>query len=322
MKGTFFISIIVIFSILVIPLSALDKAKDISTPVLNTQNNIIYTNHQQTTIQEKVKVLCENEILECSLKDYLFGVVSAEMPALYEKEALKAQAVAAYTFLYYQKNINQNSQYDISADPEKAQCFITRQTAMERWGEKSQEYSEKIDSCIDEVFGEMLVFNGNAIFAAYHAISSGKTNSCRDVWGKDYPYLQSVDSVGDMLDKSYLSETAFTKEQIAEKLKSFATATDEQQDYFTDITRTDNGYIKKLKYCGKEISGSDIANALDLRSCNFEITYSDNAFTFTTKGYGHGVGMSQTGANYMAKQGSSYKEILLHYYNGATLQKI
>lgn len=321
MKGTFLISLIVIFAMMVIPLSALSDNKTDFVPTAKNENVVSYEKENTASELKIIKVLKENEVVECTISDYIFGVVAAEMPALYHQEALKAQAVAAYTFVCYQKANNPNAEYDISADPEVAQCFITREEAAARWGDKSDEYTKKIDSCISEVIGQILTFNGEPIFAAYHAISSGTTNACSDVWEKELPYLKSVNSAGDLLAEKYLSENYFTSDELAQKLKDFATASGDAQNYFTDIKTTENGLVKSITYCGKEVSGAEICEALDLRSSNFKISFADNEFTFTVKGYGHGVGMSQTGADYMANQGSSYEEILLHYYNGATLQK-
>lgn len=312
-------SIVVIFSVLVIPLSALsDPWSDaIITAAPNTDT--LYQNSAIEQNSQTFKVLKDDNIIELSAKDYIFGVVAAEMPALYHEEALKAQAVAAYTFACYRKNSSSDNDYDITADGDTAQCFITRDEAKTRWGKKADEYAKKIDDCISAVEGELLCFDNQPIFAAYHAISPGKTNPCTDVWNKDIPYLKSVDSASDCMAEGYLSEAEFTAQEIAEKLKSISDASGEAQSYFSDISTGDNGYVKQIKYCGNLVSGSQITKLLDLRSSNFTLQFTDNKFVFTVKGYGHGVGMSQTGADYMAKQGHTYKEILLHYYNGATL---
>ena len=320
MKGTFFIALIVIFSMLVIPLSSFSKGKNTALPTAKPQNNIAYENKNQNIGFETIRVLKDGSVLEVSTKDYIFGVVAAEMPALYENEALKAQAVAAYTFACYRLQNNANSEYDIAADGETAQCFITREEASTRWGDKTDEYTKKIDNCITAVKDQWLSYDGTPIFAAYHAISGGTTNACADVWGKDLPYLNEVESLGDQLANGFLSEAAFTTDELCEKLKDIAFPTGEPQDYFTDINTTESGYVKSVTYCGKQTTGSAICKAMGLRSSNFKISFADGNFTFTVEGYGHGVGMSQTGANYMAEQGSSYKEILLHYYNGATLE--
>ncbi len=322
MKGTFIVALITIFSMLVIPLSSLSGAENVSVPTAKPQNDILYENKTQNTKFEKIKVLKGGAVIEVSTTDYIFGVVAAEMPALYESEALKAQAVAAYTFAFYRKSVNQNTEYDISADPETAQCFITREEAAAKWGDKADEYTKKIGDCIAAVEGELLTYDGAPIFAAYHAISAGTTNSCADVWGNDLPYLKSVDSVGDKLADGYLSEVTFTADELAEKLNSIAAASGEAQNYFSDVVAGDNGYVKEINYCGKKTTGSTVSKLLGLRSADFEVSFNDGNFTFTVKGYGHGVGMSQYGANYMAQQGSNYKEILFHYYTGANLEKI
>ncbi len=320
MKGTFLIAILVVFSMLAIPLASLDSRSNAIISTANPQNNILYEKNEKTEKPQKIKVLKDGQISEYDINDYIFGVVAAEMPALYEKEALKAQAVAAYTFALYKKE-TASSDYDITSDPKTAQCFITREEAAERWGEKAEEYAKKIDECIAEVKGQSLSYDQKPIFAAFHAISSGTTNNCADVWGSDLPYLKSVDSVGDRLANGYLSEVTFTAEELAEKLKSVTSASGEPTKYFSDIKSTDNGYVKEIKYCGKALSGSQLCELLGLRSANFEVKFADEVFTFNVKGYGHGVGMSQTGADYMAKQGSTYEEILLHYYTDAKLQK-
>lgn len=321
MKGVFSLTLVTIFAMLVIPLASLSKADFSALPAAKPISDIIYDKAPTETTFEKIRVLKDGVVTEVSAKDYIFGVVAAEMPALYEEEALKAQAVAAYTFALYRKGTNTNSEYDISADSDTAQCFITREEAYTRWGEKAQEYEQKIDNCISAVEGQWLSYDDAPIFAAYHAISAGSTNACADVWGSDLQYLKSVDSVGDKLANGYLSEVVLTAEQIAEKLKGIATPSGESENYFSDIQTTDNGYVKQISYCGKQATGSDIAEALELRSSNFQIQFAEGSFTFSVKGYGHGVGMSQTGADYMAKQGSSYEEILLHYYQGVILQK-
>lgn len=321
MKGTFLMSIVVIFSMLVIPLSALSEPKSDIIPTAVPNTDTLYQNRDISYTVETFKVLKDNNVIELSAKDYIFGVVAAEMPALYHEEALKAQAVAAYTFACYRKNASAESDYDITADGDTAQCFITRDEAKNRWGEKADEYTKKIDGCIKAVEGELLYFDNKPIFAAYHAISPGKTNPCLDVWAKDISYLKSVESSGDSLAEGYLSEVKFSAEELTKKLKSISVPSGDAKNYFSDMSVGENGYVKQIKYCDTLVQGSQITKLLELRSSNFTVKFTDNNFVFSVKGYGHGVGMSQTGADYMAKQGHTYKEILLHYYTGASLQK-
>lgn len=321
MKEIFVILIVVIFAMLVIPLSALSKSPSTAVPTVKPQYNEPYQDPTAEFKFEEIKVLKDGVVTPYSTKDYLFGVIAAEMPALYETEAIKAQAVAAYTFACYRMLGHTDTDYDITADGDTAQCFITREEAAARWGEKAAEYTKKIDDCIDSVAGYTLIYNGEVIFAAYHAISPGVTNSCLDVWGKDIPYLISVNSDGDKLADNYSSEATFTSAEITERFKSINAASGEVQNYFSNIVTTDTGYVKEINFCGKTITGAQVRETLNLRSSNFTVSYNDDKFTFTAKGYGHGVGMSQTGANYMAKQGKTFEEILLHYYSGATLHK-
>lgn len=220
MKGTFLMSIVVIISMLVIPLSALSQAQADVVPTVAPNVDAPYEESKSSYAIQSFKVLKDGTVLELSAGDYIFGVVAAEMPALYHEEAIKAQAIAAYTFACYRKNSSSGGEYDITADGDTAQCFITRDEAKARWGEKADEYAKKIDACITAVAGELLCFDNQPIFAAYHAISPGKTNPCLDVWGKDIPYLKSVDSSGDIDAEGYQSEAAFTVTEITEKLKS------------------------------------------------------------------------------------------------------
>ena len=321
MKEKFFVLIVVVFSMLAIPLSALSKSDDNTITVGNPLFSEPYAPQNTVLDLGEIKVLKDNVVTSFSVRDYLFGVIAAEMPALYEIEAIKAQAIAAYTFTLYRVQNNTNTEYDITADGQTAQCFITRSEAADRWGEKADEYAKKIDDCIKAVEGYYLSYQNAPIFAAYHAISPGKTNSCKDVWDKELPYLISVDSIGDTLADGFLSEAQFTAAEIAEKLKETASPPDTQANYFTNLVASQTGYVKNVEYCGKKITGQQLRDALSLRSCNFTIEYNEGNFKFTVKGYGHGVGMSQTGANYLAKQGKTFDEILLCYYPGTTLQK-
>lgn len=321
MKEKFFILIVVIFSMLAIPLSALSKAESTPVSVAGTIYSEPYTPASAQFNLEEIRVLIDGTVTNFSTRDYLFGVIAAEMPALYEAEALKAQTIAAYTFALYRVQGNKSKDYDITSDGETAQCFITRDEAAKRWGDKANEYTKKIDDCIAAVAGEWLSYNNQPIFAAYHAISPGVTNNCKDVWGEDIPYLKSVESVGDRLSEGYLSEVTLSADEVSQKLKSISETTVEPSAFFTNANTSETGFVKSVDFCGKTVSGSQLRDLLGLRSSNFTIDYADKVFKFTVTGYGHGVGMSQTGANYMAKQGKTYKEILLHYYSGAALQK-
>ncbi len=270
----------------------------------------------------KVKNTETGEISEYSAADYVFGVVAGEMPAAYESEALKAQAVAAYTYALYKKDVNKNEDYDITNNSSLDQVFITRQKARSNWGDNADKYETKIDEAVKAVQNQIITYNGAPIMAVYHAISAGKTESAENVWGKAIPYLVPAESIGDLLAGNYLSEVSFTPEEFKQKTAEKLTLSGNAEKYITDIKRSESGTVLTLKICGTGISGKELKGLLGLKSANFDVTYKSGKLTFTVRGFGHGVGMSQYGANYMAKQGSSYTDILAHYYKGCSLKTI
>lgn len=261
----------------------------------------------------------DGKISETDAFDYIVGVVASEISPSSNAEALKAQAVAAYTFACRRKASASGRDYDLTDDPTTDQCYTPVETLRQKWGDKADEYLTKINEAVKSVEGQILIYDGAAALTVYHAISPGTTVACKDVWGTDLPYLREVESVGDKLSDGYLSTVQMTAEELSSKLSSLAASSGDASGWFTDISCANSGRVNNLKFCGTEVSGSDISKALELRSACFEISFADGSFKFTVKGYGHGVGMSQTGAQYMAQQGSSYKEILSHYYPGCTL---
>ncbi len=305
------------FLMLILPLSAKDNLQGkptIALPLTQTETP------QDAPAKVRLKLTASDTVTEISLEDYIFGVVAAEMPALYEEEALKAQAVAAYTFYVIQKDKNKEQSFDISDDYTVHQSYINPDLAREKWGDGAKTYENKIRSCVKAVLGQTVLYEGSPATTLYHAISYGVTENAADVWGGNYPYLVSVDSSWDKLEKNYLSEKSFKAEELKGLLASLAEVKDLDKNCITDIVRTATGGVKSLKISGTEISGGDLRQALSLRSSNFEVSFSEGVYKFTTKGYGHSIGMSQYGAHYMAMQGKNYKEILLHYYTGCTVE--
>ncbi|MBR6573063.1 MAG: stage II sporulation protein D [Clostridia bacterium] len=281
-----------------------------TTPLDNTEG--------EKTI--KVYISETKEVKVFNMEDYIFGVVAAEMPALYSDEALKAQAIAAYTYAIYKSNQNTLEDYDITDNFQTDQAFTSIEKAREKWGEDANIYEEKIRNAVRSVSGKKITYNGIPILSVYHAISSGKTESALDVWGGNYDYLVSVDSMGDKLSPNYLSIAEFSVDDLRTKLSSLAEFSGEAKDYFGEIVRTESGTVKTINLCGKATSGNSIRAALDLRSANFDVSFSSDKFVFTVRGYGHGIGMSQYGAHYMAMQGKTYEEILKHYYKGCEIK--
>lgn len=317
MKKMFVILIIISALILLLPLSVIGEneenhAVEVLSPIADAEEN------QKDTFNVLDKT--SGKITKMKSDEYIFSVVAAEMPALYEKEALKAQAVAAYTFALIRSNENSDKEYDITTDYTVDQSFISREEARKKWGEKADGYEEKIDSAIKDVKGYTVTYNGELALTVYHALSCGKTESSENVWGKAFPYLKPVLSEWDKLYSDYISEGIFSADEIKKKFKEIDFK-GEEKNFFSDISKTESGTVKKISVCGKEMSGETVRSVLNLRSASFETDYSDGKFKFTVYGYGHGVGMSQYGADCMAKQGSDFKEILTYYYNGCKVKK-
>ncbi len=318
MKKMMCITLIITAFMLLAPLGVLGQVEQTEPQAIETVSPIIENIKENDSFY--ILDTESKEILQMSAKDYIFGVVAAEMPALYDIEALKAQAVAAYTYACYKREINKNENYDITTDFTTDQSFKNREQAKKDWGEKAEEYTEKIDSAVNSVIGECLVYDNQPISAVYHAVSCGETYSAEDVWGEKIEYLQSVASQGDKLASNYISVIKFEISELEEKLKAYIK--DIKSPFLGKINTKNNGLVLSVEICGEEIAGNQIRAALDLPSTNFKFEQKDEKYVFTCIGYGHGVGMSQNGADYMAKQGYSYKQILSHYYKGAEIERL
>ncbi len=264
---------------------------------------------------------------EVSAYDYVVGAVCAEMPATFEKEALKAQAVAAHTYAERQKAkalASPDSELCgayFSNDSTKYQAYFTENQAKQYYGDNYDKYIKKIKDAVSEVEDEIIVYNDEPIIAAFHSMSAGKTESAENVWGSDVKYLVPVDSEADASAPKYLEEYEFTDDEMRRKLEnSFKgiTLDDDPEKWFSDVDKSDSDTVLSITVGDKTLSGQEVRAALSLRSAAFEISY-EKKFKVTTKGYGHAVGMSQYGANAMAAEGKDYKEILEHYYPGTEI---
>ena len=261
--------------------------------------------------------------------DYVRGAVAAEMPALFHPEALKAQAVAAYTYAVRQavrQRANPEATLkgaDFEADPKNRQVYITEKQAKELYGDQYDLYWGKVCAAVDEVMGYILVYDQQPIAAAYHAISAGRTEAASNIWqGEDPPYLAPVESPGDLLASGYKTTVRVDAQDLGAKMRAAYPGIVLPKDvssWIQILERSDSGYVTQVSVGGQVMKGQELRTMLELRSSHFEVSYSGGAFTFTVLGYGHGAGLSQNGADYMARQGATFDEILLHYYPGATL---
>lgn len=322
MKSYSMICFFLSLAMILCPLCSVEKATDvISQEFLGEEITIPEEEATVTTV--KVMNANSKNITEMPLRDYLIGVVASEINAAYHEEAIKAQTVAAHTMLEYSKEYKNEglNGADISDSSATHQGFLTEAEQKEKWGENFDTYREKIEKCVDEVIDFTIQYDGEPINAVFHSISNGQTENATDVWGGEYPYLISVNSVGDKLAPAYNSEVKVTAEKFKEIMsESGEEFGDEPEKWVEKITNTDTGMVKKIIICGKEFKGTEIRTLFGLKSSTFTIKYADGNFVFTVSGYGHGVGMSQYGADYMARQGFTYDEILKHYYVGVEIK--
>lgn len=271
----------------------------------------------QSTDTQKIKVLFEKEnvIKTMSLDEYITGVVCAEMPASFEYEALKAQAVSArtYTVKKLQGSTSHNNA-DICTSPLHCQAYVDKENAFIKWGNDAKKNYKKIKDAVYETSGEIITYNGDVINAVFHASNGGKTENSHDVWQSEVPYLKSVKSFGEELAKNYKSSKTVSIDEFKNKLK--ITIFD---NHAIKTHLTDGGSVKEIIIGNKKFKGTEIRKLFDLKSANFDITFDKDTVIFDVTGHGHGVGMSQYGANGMAKMGKTYKEILENFYTGTDI---
>lgn len=272
-------------------------------------------------------------INEISLRDFVRGAVAAEMPVSFHSEALKAQAVAAHTFALHGRLAQQKSPdaglmgADFGADPSNMKVYITEAKAKEFYGggELADIYWNKICDAADSVMNYILEYDDEPIVAAYHAISSGQTEDAANVWSGSAPYLVPVKSEGDFLAPGFETTVTMTQDEVKSKLLARYPDLNfggEPSLWFGEATRTDSGYVYEIEVGGAGIAGKELRQVFGLRSHDFDVSYADGEFTFTVRGYGHGVGLSQYGADFLARQGYTFDEILSAYYTGAVLKTI
>lgn len=329
----FFVFIFVCFL-----LPALLTKRNIATSV-ETEKNISQEeikDNKETTSSEynykkygTIKLLHHEtrEVEELALDTYLCNVVSAEMPADYEFEALKAQAVVARTYTIYKIQNKKHENADICDDSTCCQAWVSKETRLTRWEESQRESNwAKIEQCVNDTKGKIITYEGKPINAFFHANSGGTTELPVNVWGgTGLPYLQVVETAGEEGYTQYSSEVTLSQKELLNKLR---TKYDDIQINFDDnedvriLEYTDSNRVKTVKFGNHEISGVETRSLLGLKSTNFEIIKEGETIKFSVKGYGHGVGMSQTGADTMAKEGSNYEEIIKHFYVGVEIKEV
>lgn len=282
------------------------------------------TSSPKATVEEtekNVKVNIDGEIKEMAMEEYLVSVVAGEVYPSYHSEALKAQAVAARTYLVYkmEKGGCANGG-DICTESAHCQAYKSEEKMLSGWGEKYDEYYNKIKNAVYETKGEIVLYDNLPINALYHSSSVGQTEDCVAVFGGSYPYLKSVSSTVSQSNSEYEKEVTFTKKEFLDKVKK-SFEIDMEKINIKIISHTASGRVSTLKIGDKSVKATALRKCLGLRSTDFTIENEGDKITFIMKGFGHGVGLSQVGAQEMAQQGKTYKEILTHYYTGTEVKR-
>ncbi|MBQ3480956.1 MAG: stage II sporulation protein D [Oscillospiraceae bacterium] len=274
---------------------------------------------------ETISVLKKDgSVEEMDMQAYLRGVVSAEMPPGFHPEALKAQAVAARSYAMYCASFAKHGAAQVCTDYACCQAWQSEEECKAKWGERYDENAEKIRAAVEGTRGEYLASGGSAVFAAFHSSSAGATENSADVWSA-VPYLVSVESPETAEDvPNYISVVQCSPIDFRDTLLSAHPEADfsgAEEEWVGDMRHDASGRVASVVLGGVDLEGKELRKLFSLRSTAFELAYDAGVFTFTVTGFGHGVGMSQYGADKMARQGADYTEILSHYYPGTVLVK-
>ncbi len=331
MKGYGWLLLILALFLLLIPLPALPRETAADTPAEPTAPTTTTTdsNPSEQPAEAVYRMLCGDTVVTLPQREFLIRTLAMEMPALYHEEALKAQAVAAYT--YYTRRRQQQAE---KADPTlKGADFVTpndqfpqeytEEKLRERWGEQYDENYQKICAAVDAVAGQVITYNGELIDACFHAVSNGTTEDASTVWGASVPYLQAVASAGDTSASGYASERTLTPDEVQTALSGAGitvTLPEDPAAWFGTPTLSAAGTVTAQPIGDATLPGTKVRQVFGLRSATFAVTYAEGTFTFAVRGYGHGVGMSQHGADHLARQGYTYRQILEHYYTDVKIE--
>lgn len=299
-KILFFIVLIVIVPFIVVNLFV--KEEEIK---FNYTNNL------------NVRVKRDTGIVTVPLEDYVVGVLAGEMPIEFEMEALKAQAVAARSYVLKKMSYNKEKEYDV-VDTIMNQVYLDNDYLKKTWGKDYVKKINKLKTAVIETNYQYVDYNGNIADTMFFSTSVGETENSEEVFSNKVPYLKSVSSTWDEISPVYKLNYQF-------KLNEFLNKLDLPYSNFVKlevIDSTSTGRVKKIKINEKTFDGSVVVTKLKLKSNHFTIKQDGDTINITTKGYGHGVGMSQYGAQGMALNGYSYEEILKHYYQGTSIKKI
>jgi stage II sporulation protein D len=245
------------------------------------------------------------------------------MPASYEIEALKAQAVVARTYTKYKEKEKKHDNADICDSSLCCQAWISKENRFARWDETERESNwEKIVEAVNSTAGKYIVYEGEPINALFHSNSAGMTEIPINVWGGSYPYLQSVETSGEEAYSTYSSEVQISKDELIQKMLEKYSKFEidfSDDDCMRILEYNESGRVKNLKVGNINLSGVEARSIFGLKSAKFEFMIEGDYIKFLSLGYGHGVGLSQSGSDSLAKQGLNYEEIIHHYYKNVEI---
>lgn len=334
MKKVLLYLIIFVFICFFLPVIFTPKSENVSKTIedqenINQENQTTKSTYDYKNYREISLYHTETKKTEkIPLDEYLYGVVSAEMPASFEEEAIKAQAIVARTYTLYKiqnsAGKHKENNADICDSASCCQAWISKEDRLSKWSETEREGNWiKIVNAVNNTQGKIITYDGKLINAFFHSNSGGKTESPINVWGgSNYPYLQAVQTDGEDAYSQYKSEVTLNKDDFVEKIK------EEHKDFEIDFSKedcikikeyTEGDRVKTIQIGNLELTGVEVRNIFSLRSANFKFSIDGDNIKFDVIGYGHGVGMSQTGADSLAKQGKNYEEIIKHYYTGVEI---
>lgn len=324
------ITIILIFGalLLIIPAVALYK----KPPTSNKDNSSTKAGETTFADPESYKMLdtATNDIVKISPRDYIIGAIFAEMPANFESESLKAQAVIAHTYILRQyiqekdKPTENLKGADFSNDTSLYNAYFSKEQAKSLYGQNYEVNLVKISTAVDAVINKVISYNNELILPAFHSMSGGMTESAKVAWGTDFPYLQAVSSTGEQSAKGFSEEKKFTPDELSTKLTQGLKELkleDSKADWIKVIDKSPSGTVLSVKVGNLTLKGNELRDILSLRSSYFDVAFESDSFKITTKGVGHGVGLSQYGANSMALNGDTFEKIISYYYNGVKIQE-
>lgn len=283
------------------------------TEILQTQPT------EQSPMPDKIPVLVDGEMVRMDTDAYLIGVVLAEMPASFEPEALKAQAVVARTFAWKRcEDADHHSQGAVCTDPNCCQAYVSTEDYLGSLG--TQRDVDIITQAVLDTTGQVLTYRGHLAEATYFSCSGGRTEDAAAVWGADIPYLRSVESPGEEWASVFIHRVSVTPAEFSAALETELSG--DPKNWIGGITRSAGGGVATMEIGSDRYTGVQLRKMLGLNSTSFTILFKNGNFVITTKGKGHRVGMSQYGADAMAVLGSSYQQILAHYYPGTVIDKM